>query len=467
MQLEHSFTVPVPPEQAWQALLDVEGVAPCMPGATVDSVDGDVVKGRIKVKVGPVTLTYSGTARFVERDDEALSITLEASGKETRGSGTASAKVRSTLRNESGQTQVVVYTTLSVTGRPAQFGRGVMAEVSGKIIQQFATNLAVQLGGEKPPAGQASGNGAVPGAGASGTAPPSGGGPVETSAAGSAGTGSAGSAGTGSAGSAGTGSAGSAGTGSAGSAGTATAGQAQSAGAPAAVGTTQALSIEELRLPVRAFNSLRRAGIHTLGDLSARSEGELLAIENLGPQSVKEIKHKLAELGAHLSTTEPEATASAAPAPSSAAQGAAADGARSGGAPARAPASASTAADAGSSTPAQTAAGTGSGGTPTTGTAGTGIPATGTAGTGTAATGAAGTGAGATAPGPAGVPAGPSAATAPPRSARPADQDVIDLLDVAGVPVLKRALPVLGGVAAALFVFLRLRRHRGRHRAGG
>src|SRR6266568_500943 len=451
MQLEHSFTVPVPPEQAWQALLDVEGVAPCMPGATVDSVDGDVVKGRIKVKVGPVTLTYSGTARFVERDDEALSITREASGKETRGSGTASAKVRSTLRNESGQTQVVVYTTLSVTGRPAQFGRGVMAEVSGKIIQQFATNLAVQLGGEKPPAGQASGNGAVPGAGASGTAPPSGGGPVETSAAGSAGTGSAGSAGTG----------------SAGSAGTATAGQAQSAGAPAAVGTTQALSIEELRLPVRAFNSLRRAGIHTLGDLSARSEGELLAIENLGPQSVKEIKHKLAELGAHLSTTEPEATASAAPAPSSAAQGAAADGARSGGAPARAPASASTAADAGSSTPAQTAAGTGSGGTPTTGTAGTGIPATGTAGTGTAATGAAGTGAGATAPGPAGVPAGPSAATAPPRSARPADQDVIDLLDVAGVPVLKRALPVLGGVAAALFVFLRLRRHRGRHRAGG
>ncbi len=441
MQLEHSFTVPVPPEQAWQALLDVEGVAPCMPGATVDSVDGDVVKGRIKVKVGPVTLTYSGTARFVERDDEALSITLEASGKETRGSGTASAKVRSTLRNESGQTQVVVYTTLSVTGRPAQFGRGVMAEVSGKIIQQFATNLAVQLGGEKPPAGQASGNGAVPGAGASGTAPPSGGGPVETSAAGSAGTGSAGSAGTG----------------SAGSAGTATAGQAQSAGAPAAVGTTQALSIEELRLPVRAFNSLRRAGIHTLGDLSARSEGELLAIENLGPQSVKEIKHKLAELGAHLSTTEPEATASAAPAPSSAAQGAAADGARSGGAPARAPASASTAADAGSSTPAQTAAGTGSGGTPTTGTAGTG----------TAGTGAAGTGAGASVPGPAGVPAGPSAATAPPRSARPADQDVIDLLDVAGVPVLKRALPVLGGVAAALFVFLRLRRHRGRHRAGG
>jgi len=132
MDLEHSFTIPVPPEQAWQALLDVERIAPCMPGATVDSVDGDVVKGRIKVKVGPVMMTYAGTARFVERDEQARAVTLEASGKETRGAGTASATIRSTLRDEGGQTRVVVHTTMSVTGRPAQFGRGVMAEVGGR-----------------------------------------------------------------------------------------------------------------------------------------------------------------------------------------------------------------------------------------------------------------------------------------------------------------------------------------------
>src|SRR5712691_9600119 len=126
MELEHSFTIPVPPEQAWRVLLDVEQIAPCMPGATVDSVDDDVITGRIKVKVGPVALTYTGTGRFTERDEQSRTVTLEASGKETRGAGTASAKVRSTLQDEGGQTKVVVHTTLSVTGRPAQFGRGVM-----------------------------------------------------------------------------------------------------------------------------------------------------------------------------------------------------------------------------------------------------------------------------------------------------------------------------------------------------
>src|SRR5262249_52553862 len=138
MDLEHSFIIPVPPEQAWQGLLDVERIAPCMPGATVDSGDGDVGTGRVKGKVRPVTMTYAGTGRFVERDEQARAVTLEASGKETRGAGTASATIRSALQDEGGQTKVVVHTTMSVTGRPAQFGRGVMAEVGGRIIERFA-----------------------------------------------------------------------------------------------------------------------------------------------------------------------------------------------------------------------------------------------------------------------------------------------------------------------------------------
>ena len=145
MELEHSFTVPVPEDRAWEVLLDVERVAPCMPGATLDSVDGDEIKGRIKVKVGPIAMTYAGTARFTERDKDAHVITLEASGKETRGAGTASAKVRSMLEGQDGQTHVIVHTTLNVTGRPAQFGRGVMAEVGGKLIGIFASNLADML----------------------------------------------------------------------------------------------------------------------------------------------------------------------------------------------------------------------------------------------------------------------------------------------------------------------------------
>jgi carbon monoxide dehydrogenase subunit G len=145
MELEHSFTVPVPVDQAWDVLLDVERVAPCMPGATLDSVDGDEIKGRIKVKVGPISMTYVGTARFTERNRDAGVVTLEASGKEARGAGTAAATVRSELHGHDGQTEVTVHTSLNVTGRPAQFGRGVMADVSAKLIGIFATNLAAML----------------------------------------------------------------------------------------------------------------------------------------------------------------------------------------------------------------------------------------------------------------------------------------------------------------------------------
>jgi uncharacterized protein len=145
MELEHSFTVPVPADQAWDVLLDVERVAPCMPGATLDSVDGDEIKGKIKVKLGPVSMTYAGTARFTERDRDTGVVTLQASGKETRGAGTAAATVRSELHGEGGETEVTVHTSLNVTGRPAQFGRGVMADVSAKLIGIFATNLADML----------------------------------------------------------------------------------------------------------------------------------------------------------------------------------------------------------------------------------------------------------------------------------------------------------------------------------
>ena len=152
IELDNSFTVPVPPDQAWDVLLDVKRIAPCMPGATVDEVEGDVVSGRIKVKVGPVSLTYRGTAKFTERDPEARLVVVEASGKETRGAGTASANVRASLAPDaSGSgTQVTMHTTMNVTGRPAQFGRGVMAEVGGKLVEQFAANLAQLIVGNSP-----------------------------------------------------------------------------------------------------------------------------------------------------------------------------------------------------------------------------------------------------------------------------------------------------------------------------
>jgi carbon monoxide dehydrogenase subunit G len=147
IELDNSFTVPVPPEQAWEVLLDVERVAPCMPGASVLSVADDSIEGQVKVKLGPLSLTYKGTAKFVEKDQEAHTIVLDASGKETRGSGTASASVNAVLSPgaEPGTTTATIHTSLNVTGKPAQFGRSLLPEISGKLIAQFADNLAALI----------------------------------------------------------------------------------------------------------------------------------------------------------------------------------------------------------------------------------------------------------------------------------------------------------------------------------
>ena len=154
MQLDHEFTVPVPAAQAWSVLLDIDRIAPCMPGATVTKVDGDDFEGTVKVKVGPITVTYGGTASFLEKDESDRRAVIEARGRETRGTGTATARVTAQLFDEGESTRVVVSTDLSVTGKPAQFGRGVMSDVGGKLLGRFADCLASELaaGAPAPPA---------------------------------------------------------------------------------------------------------------------------------------------------------------------------------------------------------------------------------------------------------------------------------------------------------------------------
>ncbi|KAA5829492.1 SRPBCC family protein [Saccharopolyspora hirsuta] len=152
MQMQHQFSVPVPVEVAWQALLDPERVAPCMPGATLTKAEGNEFSGSVKVKLGPVTLLYKGTGTFKEVDESARRVVIDASGKDSRGSGTAAATVAAVLTPEGDTTSVTVDTDLKVTGKPAQLGRGLISEVGGKILNQFAANLAKQLTEEGTPA---------------------------------------------------------------------------------------------------------------------------------------------------------------------------------------------------------------------------------------------------------------------------------------------------------------------------
>jgi carbon monoxide dehydrogenase subunit G len=145
MRLEHSFDVPVPVEQAWAVLLDVERIAPCMPGATLTEFADDHFAGTVRVKLGPVNLTYKGTGQFVQRDADNHQVVIAAHGRDSRSAGTAAATVTAQLRPAGETTTVHVVTELDVTGRPAQFGRGMLADVSGKLIGQFAACLADRL----------------------------------------------------------------------------------------------------------------------------------------------------------------------------------------------------------------------------------------------------------------------------------------------------------------------------------
>jgi uncharacterized protein len=183
IELDNSFTVPVPPEQAWDVLLDVERIAPCMPGASVTSVEGDAIEGQVKVKLGPLSLTYKGTAKFTDKDQAGRTISIEATGKETRGSGTASATVQARLTpgDGAGQTLVSIHTSLNVTGKPAQFGRSLLPEVSGKLIQQFATNLEAMINADS--AGDDASEAVETGAGDAGAGQPSAGSTVTAAAA--------------------------------------------------------------------------------------------------------------------------------------------------------------------------------------------------------------------------------------------------------------------------------------------
>ena len=150
MKLENEFVVPVPRDEAWDVLMDVERIAPCMPGATFDGYEGDSFMGRVKVKLGPITVTYAGVAKFVERDKEGGRAVIDAAGKESRGAGTANATIETILLDQGATTLVKVTTDLNITGKPAQFGRGVMVEVGTKILGQFADCLAGQLAAGTP-----------------------------------------------------------------------------------------------------------------------------------------------------------------------------------------------------------------------------------------------------------------------------------------------------------------------------
>jgi uncharacterized protein len=155
MKLEHDFRVGVPVAQAWSTLLDIERIAPCMPGAQLQEVDGDEYRGVVKVKVGPITAQYKGVARLTEADEGAGRLVIAAEGRDTRGQGNASATISALLTADGDGTRVAVETDLNVTGKVAQFGRGVMADVSSKLLGQFVDCLSTNILGPNDPSSAA------------------------------------------------------------------------------------------------------------------------------------------------------------------------------------------------------------------------------------------------------------------------------------------------------------------------
>ncbi len=141
MEITDSFRVSTPIEDTWKVLLDIEGIAPCMPGAQLQEVEGDEYRGIVKVKVGPITAQYKGAAKLAEVDEAGRRLVIDASGRDTRGQGNAKAKILVTMAPEGVGTRVDVTTDLSITGKVAQFGRGVLADVSSKLMGQFVENL--------------------------------------------------------------------------------------------------------------------------------------------------------------------------------------------------------------------------------------------------------------------------------------------------------------------------------------
>jgi carbon monoxide dehydrogenase subunit G len=184
MELSNEFRVGKPVDEAWVVLTDVERIAPCMPGAELQEVVDDEFRGVVRIKVGPITAQYKGAARFLEKDDDQHRAVLRAEGRETRGQGNANATVTAQLQADGDGTKVSVVTDLMVTGRVAQFGRGVLGEVSAKLLDQFATCLEEKLqagdsggtgnssGGDGPASagGSAGGSASAGGAGGGATA---------------------------------------------------------------------------------------------------------------------------------------------------------------------------------------------------------------------------------------------------------------------------------------------------------
>jgi carbon monoxide dehydrogenase subunit G len=151
MDLSHQFSVPTPVEETWAHFQDIASVAECFPGAQVTSAEGESFSGAVKVKLGPIALVYNGSGTFVEKDETAHRFVVDAKGKDKRGNGTAGAKVTLAMGSSaSGGTDVQVDTDLAITGKPAQFGRGVMQDVSDKLLGQFVACLEQRLGGASP-----------------------------------------------------------------------------------------------------------------------------------------------------------------------------------------------------------------------------------------------------------------------------------------------------------------------------